>query len=163
RPDLPSPLPSRSVRSGQRAVVGQHDPSSASAGGVLLHAVLRDLRSEAPRGHAGELGAAVSDPRVRRRCLADRSAGRAARIVPGRELGALAFALYAGGVFVFCSDGVFEAMRVSGEEFSAARLIEVVKRSRELAPGAIVDAIFDAVESFREGAPPNDDMTAVAV
>ena len=27
----------------------------------------------------------------------------------------------------------------------------------------MVDAIFDAVEAFREGAPPNDDMTAVAV
>ena len=91
--------------------------------------------------------------------------------LPGVPLGSfqgstydeLTFALHAGDVFVFCSDGVFEAMRVSGEEFSAARLIEVVKRSRELAPGAIVDAIFDAVESFREGAPPNDDMTAVAV
>jgi serine phosphatase RsbU (regulator of sigma subunit) len=26
-----------------------------------------------------------------------------------------------------------------------------------------LDAIFDAVEAFREGFPPNDDMTAVAV
>ena len=36
-------------------------------------------------------------------------------------------------------------------------------RSRQLSPKALVDAIFDAVEAFREGFPPNDDMTAVAV
>jgi phosphoserine phosphatase RsbU/P len=100
------------------------------------------------------------------------SAGDVSQIdLPGVPLGSfqgstydeLTFALHAGDVFVFCSDGIFEAMTVSGEEFGAARLIEVVRRSRELAPGAIVDAIFDAVEAFREGAPPNDDMTAVAV
>ena len=36
-------------------------------------------------------------------------------------------------------------------------------QSRDLAPRALVDAIFDAVEAFREGAQANDDMTAVAV
>jgi serine phosphatase RsbU (regulator of sigma subunit) len=38
-----------------------------------------------------------------------------------------------------------------------------VAQSRELAPRAVVDAIFEAVEAFRDGFPPNDDMTAVAV
>src|SRR5262249_15574878 len=91
--------------------------------------------------------------------------------LPGVPLGSfqgstydeLTFALHAGDVFVFCSDGIYEPRRVSAEEFGAARLIEVVRRARELAPAAVVDAIFDAVENFREGAPPNDDMTAVAV
>jgi serine phosphatase RsbU (regulator of sigma subunit) len=72
-------------------------------------------------------------------------------------------ALHAGDQFVFCSDGVFEAMNVNGEEFGAARLIAVVERTRQLAPRAIVDEIFAAVEAFRAGFPPNDDMTAVAV
>jgi serine phosphatase RsbU (regulator of sigma subunit) len=58
---------------------------------------------------------------------------------------------------------VFEAMNVNGEEFGADRLIAVVERARQLAPRAIVDEIFASVESFRAGAPPNDDMTAVAV
>jgi len=58
---------------------------------------------------------------------------------------------------------VSEAMTANGEEFGSARLIEVVQQSRELAPRAIVDAIFDAVEAFRDGFAPNDDMTAVAV
>ncbi|HEX9367489.1 MAG TPA: SpoIIE family protein phosphatase, partial [Vicinamibacterales bacterium] len=59
--------------------------------------------------------------------------------------------------------GVSEAMNVGGEEFGSARLIEIVQQSRGQAPRALVDAIFDAVEIFREGATPNDDMTAVAV
>jgi serine phosphatase RsbU (regulator of sigma subunit) len=42
-------------------------------------------------------------------------------------------------------------------------LIQTIEQSRELAPRAVVDAIFDAVEAFREGFTPNDDMTAVAV
>jgi serine phosphatase RsbU (regulator of sigma subunit) len=54
-------------------------------------------------------------------------------------------------------------MTVNGGEFGSARLIEIVERSRELPPRALVDAIFDAVEIFRAGFPPNDDMTAVAV
>jgi phosphoserine phosphatase RsbU/P len=91
--------------------------------------------------------------------------------LPGVPLGSfqgssydeLTHALHTGDLFVFCSDGVSEAMNVNGEEFGSARLIEIVEQSRELAPRALVDAIFAAVESFRDGFPPNDDMTAVAV
>jgi sigma-B regulation protein RsbU (phosphoserine phosphatase) len=91
--------------------------------------------------------------------------------LPGVPLGSFAgsvydeltYALHTGDLFVFCSDGVSEAMNVNGEEFGSARVIEIVETSRDLAPRALVDAIFDAVEAFREGYPPNDDMTAVAV
>jgi sigma-B regulation protein RsbU (phosphoserine phosphatase) len=91
--------------------------------------------------------------------------------LPGVPLGSfqgstydeLTYALHAGDLFVFCSDGVFEAMNVNGDEYGAARLIEMVAQSRELTPRAVVDAIFEAVEAFRDGFPPNDDMTAVAV
>ena len=61
------------------------------------------------------------------------------------------------------SDGVFEAMNGVGEEFGAARLLDIVRTARQQAPRAVVDAIFAAVEVFRGGTPPNDDMTAVAV
>jgi len=82
---------------------------------------------------------------------------------PGSAYDELTFALHTGDLFVFCSDGVSEAMNADGEEFGSARLIEVVTQSRDLAPRSLVDAIFDAVEAFRQGFPPNDDMTAVAV
>jgi sigma-B regulation protein RsbU (phosphoserine phosphatase) len=91
--------------------------------------------------------------------------------LPGVPLGSfhgssydeLTYALHAGDLFVFCSDGVSEAMNVNSDEFGAARLIEVIERTRELAPKAVVDAIFEAVEAHRDGFAPNDDMTAVAV
>jgi sigma-B regulation protein RsbU (phosphoserine phosphatase) len=91
--------------------------------------------------------------------------------LPGVPLGSfqgstydeLTYALHAGDTFVFCSDGIFEAMNVNGDEFGAARLMEVVETFREIPPRPLVDAIFAAVEGFRHGAPPNDDMTAVAV
>ena len=91
--------------------------------------------------------------------------------LPGVPLGAfqgstydeLTFALHAGDVFVFCSDGVFEAMDAAGQEFSAERLMKVVEGSRQLTAAETVAAIFAAVEEFRAGAPPNDDMTAVVV
>ncbi len=91
--------------------------------------------------------------------------------LPGVPLGSFAgstydevtFALHAGDLFVFCSDGVFEAMNERGHEFTAERLLDVVSRSRELPPAKLVQAIFAAVEEWRGTAPPNDDMTAVAV
>jgi serine phosphatase RsbU (regulator of sigma subunit) len=66
-------------------------------------------------------------------------------------------------VFVFCSDGIFEAMNDSDEEFGARRVCEVVREYRHQAARRIVDAIFDSVTAFQRGAPRQDDMTAVAV
>jgi sigma-B regulation protein RsbU (phosphoserine phosphatase) len=91
--------------------------------------------------------------------------------LPGVPLGSfngstydeVTFALHAGDVFVFCTDGVFEAMNANGDEFTAARLLDVVTRSRELPAKRLVDEIFRAVAEWRGDTPPNDDMTAVAV
>ncbi|MEX2272287.1 MAG: GAF domain-containing protein [Vicinamibacterales bacterium] len=66
-------------------------------------------------------------------------------------------------VFVFCSDGVSEAMNARGEEFTSARLIDAVKQVRAQNAREIVQAVVSAVEDWRGGAPPNDDMTVVAV
>jgi phosphoserine phosphatase RsbU/P len=91
--------------------------------------------------------------------------------LPGVPLGAFAgstydemsFDLAAGDVFVFCSDGVFEANDALGREFGAERLIDVIATSRQKPAKELVDAIFSAVQDFRGDTPPNDDMTAVAL
>jgi sigma-B regulation protein RsbU (phosphoserine phosphatase) len=91
--------------------------------------------------------------------------------LPGMPLGSFAGSAYddvtlplaAGDTFVICSDGIFEAMNAKGEEFTSARLLEVVERARNQSAREIVDAIYSAVEVFRGGATQNDDMTAVAV
>jgi sigma-B regulation protein RsbU (phosphoserine phosphatase) len=82
---------------------------------------------------------------------------------PGSSYDELAFDLLPGDLFVFCTDGIFEAMNGEGHEFGSARLIETVRMTRDLPAREIVDAIFAAVHAFRGDEPPNDDMTAVAI
>jgi phosphoserine phosphatase RsbU/P len=102
------------------------------------------------------------------RCSADTVAPIELAGVPlgsfaGSTYDEVSFDLSRHDVFVFCTDGVFEALNAEGCEFGAARLIEVVRGARTQPAREIVDRIFAAVEGFRGGQPPNDDMTAVAI
>jgi sigma-B regulation protein RsbU (phosphoserine phosphatase) len=91
--------------------------------------------------------------------------------LPGVPLGSFPGIIYdqvtlelgADDLFVFCTDGIFEANNPQGIEFGARRLCDVVEKHRGEPARAIVDAIFDAVTTFRETAAQLDDMTAVAV
>jgi sigma-B regulation protein RsbU (phosphoserine phosphatase) len=71
--------------------------------------------------------------------------------------------LHAADVFVFCTDGIFEAANEEGQEFGSKRLCDVVNANRKGTAREIVDAIFDAVITFRGTEAQADDMTAVAV
>jgi sigma-B regulation protein RsbU (phosphoserine phosphatase) len=82
---------------------------------------------------------------------------------PGSSYDEVTFDLAAGDLFVFCSDGVFEAGDARGEEFGSSRLLAVVEAASQSPAREIVDAIFGAVQNFRGETPPNDDMTAVAI
>jgi len=91
--------------------------------------------------------------------------------LPGVPLGSfngvsydqVSFPLGHGEVFVFCSDGVSEAMNGALEEFTADRLKAVVADARHGSAREIVEAIETAVEHHRGSALPNDDMTIVVV
>ena len=100
------------------------------------------------------------------------SAGRAMQIpMPGVPLGSFAGSTYdeitldleMGEVFVFCSDGIFEAFNEEGAEFGAARVIEVLERTHQQPASDIVKAIFDAMQVFRGDAEQADDQTVVVV
>jgi sigma-B regulation protein RsbU (phosphoserine phosphatase) len=82
---------------------------------------------------------------------------------PGTTYDEVTLDLGVGDVFVFCSDGIFEANDLLLREFGVTRLLKVIEESREKSAREIVDAIFAAVQDFRGEALPNDDMTAVAV
>jgi len=91
--------------------------------------------------------------------------------LPGVPLGSFAgstydevsYELVPGDVYVFCTDGVFEATDFRGREFGTDRLTKVVLESRELPARAIVEAIFAAVADFRGEMRAKDDMTIVAL
>jgi sigma-B regulation protein RsbU (phosphoserine phosphatase) len=91
--------------------------------------------------------------------------------LPGVPLGSfqgstydeVTFALHAGDLFVLCTDGVFEAMNADGQEFTSARLLDVVRELRDVPAAQVVEGISAAVHQWRGDTPPNDDMTAVAV
>jgi sigma-B regulation protein RsbU (phosphoserine phosphatase) len=91
--------------------------------------------------------------------------------LPGVPLGAfvgvsyedVTFPLQGGDVYVFCSDGVSEAMNEQNEEFTPPRLLQVVRESRHLSASQITQNIVSAVAAHRAGFPSNDDMTVVAV
>lgn len=102
------------------------------------------------------------------RCSADACAPIEIAGVPlgsfaGSTYDEVTFDLHAGDAFVFCTDGVFEAVNGEGEEFGSARLLDVVHGARGLSAREIVDRIFASVEEFRGGQAPTDDMTAVAI
>jgi sigma-B regulation protein RsbU (phosphoserine phosphatase) len=91
--------------------------------------------------------------------------------LPGMPLGSFAGASYdeisleltTGDVFVFCSDGIYEAFSPDGEEFGATRVCDIVAANRQHPARRIVELIFEAVEAFRGERSQSDDMTAVAV
>ena len=91
--------------------------------------------------------------------------------LPGMPLGSFAGATYdeltfelaSGDVYVFCTDGIFEAFSPDGEEFGAERLARLVADHRLASARHIVDAIFEAVDAFRGLTPRRDDMTVVAL
>ena len=92
--------------------------------------------------------------------------------LPGVPLGSfqgstydeVSFALHAGDVFVFCTDGVFEAMNAQGAGVHGRAADRGRRQHRGSCPAkAIVEAIFEAVAEWRGETPPNDDMTAVVV
>jgi len=70
---------------------------------------------------------------------------------------------FAGDVFVFCTDGIYETFNAADDEFGADRVAEIVQTRRAEPAAAIVQAIVDAVEGFRAEAPQTDDMTVVVV
>ncbi len=103
------------------------------------------------------------------RCTGDKAPEQIA--LPGVPLGAfpgsaydeLSFDLAVGDVYVFCSDGVFEAQDAKRQEFGTDRLLKVVQETRQQPAQAMVDAIFGVVQDFRGDAVAYDDMTAVAL
>ena len=65
---------------------------------------------------------------------------------------------------LFCyTDGVIEAMDEQGDQFTAARMIEVLQSTDDPHPSALIRRMRSRVEDFCKGAPQSDDITMLAV
>jgi sigma-B regulation protein RsbU (phosphoserine phosphatase) len=71
--------------------------------------------------------------------------------------------LEAGDWIIVFSDGVSEALSVSGEEFSDARIADAISPHYDSAPSILLDALLASVRKFASGAAQSDDVTALAV
>jgi PAS domain S-box-containing protein len=71
------------------------------------------------------------------------------------------FALGRGDIAVLVTDGVLESESPGGEEFGAARLLEVLAEHRQRPAREIVDHIYGAVRGFADDAKQEDDVTIV--
>jgi len=72
-------------------------------------------------------------------------------------------ALAPGDLFVVASDGFFEAMDAARVEFGTERVQTVLSEHRARPAAEILMALRAAVDAYTEGAPPEDDRTAVIV
>lgn len=68
-----------------------------------------------------------------------------------------------GAVLVMYSDGIFERQGLDGQQFSIARLKELVKEHQNKSAQEILDTIFSVVYAYGEGASWEDDATLVVV
>jgi len=89
----------------------------------------------------------------------------------GMVLGPLPDAVYSrrathmvpGDLVLLYTDGVVEAHDSKGREFGASRLKRLLVQARRESAREVVQRVVDAARSWSHGAPPEDDMTAVAI
>jgi len=67
----------------------------------------------------------------------------------------------AGGTLIAYSDGLIEPENVFGEEFGAARLLDVALRQRDASPHHMAEAMMSAAEEWAGSPEQADDMTVV--
>ncbi len=87
--------------------------------------------------------------------------------VNGIVVGAFPFAAYnesqvkleKGDLLLFYTDGITEPENAYGEQFGEQRLIEILKRNRNLPPREILESVAGAVKEWTGAGELQDDMT----
>lgn len=89
--------------------------------------------------------------------------GAALGLLEGEEYPGGTCRLLAGDLFLFYTDGVYEAMNRHGEEFGIARMEQVMQRVLYRPAHVVIDSIMKEVENFLGTEPLPDDICMVAV
>jgi phosphoserine phosphatase RsbU/P len=69
----------------------------------------------------------------------------------------------AGQIILIGTDGIWETENAGGEAFGKERVRTVIREHRGSPAEGILQAILDAIDSFRQSAPQGDDITLVVV
>ena len=66
-----------------------------------------------------------------------------------------------GQIIILGTDGIWETENPNAEKFGKLRLQQIVREHSQLSAQEILDAITDALDTFRDTAVQNDDVTLV--
>ncbi len=89
--------------------------------------------------------------------------GAALGVIDDEQYGAETVRLVDGDVFVFVTDGCYEAVNAEGEQFGLARLEKSLRAHIYESPGDILPLILQDITRFTGTAPVEDDICLVAV
>jgi sigma-B regulation protein RsbU (phosphoserine phosphatase) len=84
-------------------------------------------------------------------------------VLPGATYRQSQIAILPGDLLVVFSDGIFEAVNASDQEFGEERILDVVKENWTGTPTRICDAVLAQVRGFLGKALPHDDQTLMIV
>jgi sigma-B regulation protein RsbU (phosphoserine phosphatase) len=68
-----------------------------------------------------------------------------------------------GLIILLGTDGIWETENADGEMFGKERVRDAIRRRRDGSSEEILQAIIDAIGSFRQAAPQRDDITLVVI
>jgi phosphoserine phosphatase RsbU/P len=111
---------------------------------------------------AGHTPAVIAD-RGAVRDVPDVPKGMALGVVDGATYVEARFTLDPDATIILYTDGLADARAPSGEMFGEARLREAIASAALGSADALVADVFAAVERFAAGAPPEDDLTLLAL
>ena len=76
---------------------------------------------------------------------------------------ALSIDMGTGDILVVVSDGIYEYENSQGEQYGEGRVQALIAANADKSMAALLDLLMGSVRSFADGAPQEDDMTAVLV
>ncbi len=82
-------------------------------------------------------------------------------LLPVSEYQSASVQLRSGDLIILFTDGVSEAMNVDEEEWGEEKLLATLQLNDRRDPEALVEAVFQAADTFAGAAPQHDDMTIV--
>jgi serine phosphatase RsbU (regulator of sigma subunit) len=147
-------------------VVGRANRQFHSSSPENRFAGLFLARLDVPTGRVVSVNAGQDPPILLRREGRAETLTRGGLLVgclPDASYESEATSLEPGDLLLASTDGITETLSGEGEQYGLRRLVDHVRRNRELPAGELARSLITAVEQFSDGSPATDDRTVVVV